>query len=269
MKPLRRFLFASFVGLATLGASFSRVPEAHAEEQAEAFARVIVDEVELRTGPGATFRVIGTARRGETLALDGRPGDGFWLRIVTSDGRIAYVLGAEVQSFAVKPGEANAPSRPGLLAPPPLKDSHAGFNIVGGVLRIPIADGQNRAFGYMEVIPQIVLHESITLNGFVGTALTADGAQLFYGGGATVNLAPSWPLCPFVGLGAGGLSVIPNNDSFVLRKETLYLARAGGGFLLALRGRILTRFEVTNLSLFTTEGLKNAQTFSFGLGAYF
>ena len=121
----------------------------------------------------------------------------------------------------------------------------------------------------MEIVPQIVLHESVTLNGFLGTALTADGAQLFYGGGATVNLAPTWPVCPFVGLGVGQLRVLPNSDSFVLRKESLYLARAGGGFMLALRGRILTRFEVTNVSLFTTEGLKNAQTFSFGLGAYF
>jgi hypothetical protein len=257
---------AALVGLVLAAA----VPtQALAEDRPEAFARVVVDELELRSGPGATFRVIGTAHRGETLALDGRQGEGFWLRIITADGRTAYVLGAQVEPFAVKPGEADAPSRPGVLAPPPLRDTLAGFNIVGGVLRIPIADGSFRGFGYMELVPQLVVHETITLNGFVGAALTADGAQIFYGGGAQVNLAPAWPISPFVGLGVGELRVLPNADSFVLAKERFYLARAGGGFMLALRGRILTRFEVTNASLFTTEGLKNAQTFSFGLGAYF
>ena len=265
----RRRLFGRALVALVLVLALGHAENASAEDRPEAFARVVVDEVELRSGPGATYRVIGTAHRGETLALDGRQGEGFWLRIVTTDGRVAYVQGAEVEPFAVKPGEADAPSRPGLLASPPLRGTVAGFSIVGGVLRIPIADGTFRGFGYMEIVPQIVLHESVTLNGFLGTALTADGAQLFYGGGATVNLAPTWPVCPFVGLGVGQLRVLPNSDSFVLRKESLYLARAGGGFMLALRGRILTRFEVTNVSLFTTEGLKNAQTFSFGLGAYF
>jgi hypothetical protein len=266
---MKRALRALGVLSLVLGTLLGAPSLASAEERPEAFARVVVDEVELRSGPGATFRVIGTAHRGETLALDGRQGEGFWLRIVTDDGRIAYVLGAQVEPFAVRPGESDKPSRPGLLAPPPLRGTIAGFNIVGGVLRIPIADGSFRGFGYMEFIPQIVLHETVTLNGFLGAALTADGAQMFYGGGATINIAPSWPICPFVGLGVGELRVLPNADSFVLKKESLYMARAGGGFMLALRGRILTRFEVTNASLFTTEGLKNAQTFSFGLGAYF
>jgi hypothetical protein len=63
--------------------------------------------------------------------------------------------------------------------------------------------------------------------------------------------------------------VIPQTDSFVLKREDFWVARAGGGILLALRGRILTRFEVTNMTLFTTELLKNAQTYSGGLGVYF
>jgi hypothetical protein len=65
------------------------------------------------------------------------------------------------------------------------------------------------------------------------------------------------------------LTVRPNADSFVLRREDLYLARAGGGFLMALRGRILVRLEVTNLSLFDEDSFKNAQTYSGGFGVYF
>ncbi|MGH7327774.1 MAG: SH3 domain-containing protein, partial [Polyangiaceae bacterium] len=68
-----------------------------ADDDVEAFARVVVDSADLRTGPGVSFRVIYTAHRGETLALDGRPGSGYWLKVILPDGRSAYALGDEVE----------------------------------------------------------------------------------------------------------------------------------------------------------------------------
>jgi hypothetical protein len=254
--------------IAIAAAMITATAEARAAD-ADAFARVIVDAAEIRSGPGVSYRMIYTAQRGETLAIDGRPGSGFWLRVVLPDGRIAYALGDEVQVFAVEPGEPEGPSRPGIFATPPLEGARAGFAIVGGVLSIPVRDGSTEAFGYLEARPSIVVHRTVTLDGFLGNALTSDGAQILYGGGATIHFAPSWAICPFVGIGGGGLSVRPNADSFVLKREDLYVARAGGGVLLALRGRILVRLEATNLTLFDTEGLKNAQTYSGGLGVYF
>ena len=238
-------------------------------EEANAFARVIVDAAELRSGPGISYRSIYNAQRGETLSIDARQGGGFWLKVRLDDGRVAYALGDEVQVFAVKPGEPDGPSRPGLFATPPLEGARAGLAIVGGVLSIPIRDGSTRGFGYLEARPSIVVHRTLTIDGFVGDALTADGSQIFYGGGLTVNFAPSWPVCPFLGIGGGGLHVRPNADSLVLKREDLYLARAGAGVLMALRGRILVRLEVSNLSLFDAESFKNAQTYSGGFGVYF
>jgi hypothetical protein len=195
---------------------------------------------------------------------------GFWLRVVLQDGRTAYALGDEVQPFAVVPGEEGAPSRPGFLAPPPLERSRAGLALVGGMVSIPVEGFGVQRYGYVEARPSIVLHKTVSLEGFVGDALTADGTQLFYGGGASIQLAPGWPVCPFVGLFAGGLSVFPNPSAFVhLQREDLFVARAGGGLLLALRNRILVRIEATNLSLFTPESYKNAQTYAGGLGVYF
>ncbi len=238
-------------------------------EESDAFARVVVDSGELRSGPGISSRVIYTAHRGETFAVDGRQGTGFWLRVILPDGRTAYGLGDEMQVFAVRPGEPDAPSRPGIFATPPLEGASAGFAIVGGVLAIPIRDNTSRAFGYLEGRPSIVVHRTVTLDGYVGNALTADGSQILYGGGAAVHFPPSWPICPFLGIGGGGLTVRPNVDSFVLKREDLYLARAGGGILMALRGRILVRLEVTNMTLFNSESLKNAQTYAGGFGVYF
>lgn len=238
-------------------------------DEPQAFARVVVDAAELRSGPGISYRVIATSNRGETLALDGRQGQGFWLRVLLADGRVAYALGDEVEPFAVKPGEAGAPSRPGLFAPPPLQGARAGLAIVGGILSIPVTDRGQQGFGYLEVRPSLVLHESVSIDGFLGDALTPDGSQILYGAGVTVHLAPTWPLCPFVGIGGGGLSTFPNADSFVLARQDRYVARAGGGLLLALRGRILVRMEVTNLTLFEADSVTNAQTYAGGLGVYF
>jgi hypothetical protein len=244
---------------------------AHAadKDEVEAFARVAVDSADLRTGPGISYRIIHTAHRGETLALDGRPGSGFWLRVLLPDGRAAYALGDEVQPFAVRPGEEGAPSRPGFFAPPPLEGAHGGMAIVGGVFHGPLADGSREAFGYMEIRPQIVLHPTISLDGFLGDAPTSGGQQLLYGAGATVHLFPRWVICPFVGLGGGGLSVLPTSDSFVLRRDDFFVGRAGGGFLMALRNRILVRLEVTNVTLFKADAYRNAQTYAGGFGVYF
>jgi hypothetical protein len=239
------------------------------EPEANAFAQVVTDTAELRTQPGVSSRVIYVAHRGETFAIEGRPSTGYWLRVVLPDGRNAYAFGDEVQPFAVTASGQGAPSRPGFIAPPPLQGSRAGFAMLGGMLSIPVVGGTVQRSGYMEVRASVVLHETMSLEGFAGDGLTTDGSQILYGGGLTIYLAPRWPVCPFVGLSAGGLSVVPSQDSFVLRREDFYIARAGGGLLFALRNRILVRVEVTDVSVFTAESYKNAQTYAGGLGVYF
>lgn len=260
-------LFSTLV--ITSAASVAHAADDPAGEAVDAYARIVVDSADLRTGPGVSFRVIYTAKRGETFAVDGRQGNGFWLRVLLPDGRRAYAMGEQVEPFSVKDGEDKGVSRPGFFAPPPLTGAHAGLALMAGVLHIPIADGTTRWYGYVEARPQLVLDPTLSLEAFVGDGLTADGAQLIYGGGATIYLFPRWALCPFLGLGVGGLSVFPNADSFVLRRTDSFVARAGGGFLFALRNRILVRLEATNMTVFTPDSYANAQTITGGLGVYF
>ena len=261
----RALAFATVVLAAALPVR-ALAAETSSEDRAEAFARVVVDSTDLRTGPGVSFRVIYTAHRGETFALDGRQGGGFWLRVLLPDGRVAYAMGEQVEPFAVTNDEFK---RPGFFAPPPLEGTHGGFAILGGVLNIPGKNGSFQQYGYMEVRPQLVLDKSFSLEAFVGDGLTVDGAQLFYGLTATVFLFPRWVLCPFLSLGGGGLSIVPTADSFVLQRQDLFAARAGGGFLFALRNRILVRIEATNMTLFTANQFYNAQTVVGGFGVYF
>jgi SH3 domain-containing protein len=269
VEVMRGSAAALAVALGLLAPVFAGRVASAAEQEPEAFARVVVDSAELRTSPGVSARVIYVAHRGETFALDGRPSAGFWLKVLLPDGRIAYALGDEVQPFAVNHSDEGAPSRPGFFAPPPLEGSRIGLALVGGVMSIPIVGSGAQRYGYVEARPSIVLHKTVSLEGFVGDALTTDGAQLLYGGGLAVYLAPDWPVCPFVGLWGGGLSVLPNPDSFVLKREDSYVVRVGGGVLFAMRNRILVRIEATNLSVFTASSYKDAQTFAAGLGVYF
>jgi hypothetical protein len=271
-QRLRRWGLGLALSLFTLGlgnALTARSARAAEADSPSAFARITVDAADLRTGPGVSFRVIYTAHRGETLALDGRPGTGFWLRVILPDGRTAYALGDELQTFAVDSREKGAPSRPGVLAPPPLAGARGGLAILGGAAYVPLETGGMRAYGYIEARPSLVLDRTISIDGFVGDVLTSNGKEVLYGVSTSVYFAPSWPLCPFLDLGGGGMSVFPNSDSFVLQRADYYLARAGGGLLLAFRTRIMVRLEATNLTIFNAQTYKNAQTFAGGLGVYF
>lgn len=69
-----RKLLAAFLAMV---ATLLFATSAFAGEEPEAFARVVVDTAELRTGPSISSRTIYTAHRDETFAVDGRQGTGF------------------------------------------------------------------------------------------------------------------------------------------------------------------------------------------------
>lgn len=239
---------------------------ASAAEQVDAFARVVVEETMLRSGPGISHRVVYVAHRGETFIVESRKGSGFWLKVVMPDGRSGWVLGETVQPMAVSANATDRPSTPGFFAPPPLAEARGGLAILGGVL-----DERSRGVsnGYLELRPALVLAPTIGFEPYVGMALTQNGNELLYGGAVSLHFAPDWAIEPYATIGLGGLSTFPNVDQFIMRRETVWAARAGAGFLLALRMRILVRVEASNLTLFTEDSYRNAQIYQGGLGVYF
>lgn len=233
----------------------------------DAFARVVVEETALRSGPGVSHRVVYMAHRGETFVIESRKGAGFWLKVLLPDGRGGWVLGDAVQPIGISENAQDRPAVPGFFAPPPLAEARGGVAILGGALdERSSGAGAN---GYLELRPAIVLAPTVGFEPYVGMALTENGNQLLYGASFTLHLVPDWAVEPYATLGLGGLSTFPNSDQFVLRKETVWAARAGGGLLFALRARILVRVEATNLSFFTEDSYRNAQIYEGGLGVYF
>jgi len=232
---------------------------AESDSEIDAFARVIVAETDLRSGPGVSHRVIHRAERGDTLLIEGREGSGFWLQVTLPDGRIGYVLGDTVEPVAVDADAEDGPTKPGFFAPPALQEARGGFALAGGV---------NDNDGYVEIKPALVLAPAIALEPYLGLALHREGRRLIYGAGATLNLAPDWAIAPFLHVGVGGMHEEPK-DEFLKAERSTFHARAGGGLLISLRWRILVRLEATNMVLFTEDSYENVQTYLGGLGTYF
>ncbi len=248
----------AIVGAMVLLVALCAAAPARADE--EAFARVVVAETELRSGPGVAYRVISRARRGESFVIEKRETSGFWLQVLLPDGRTAFVLGDTVEVVGVDDeGGGEGLSRPGVFAPPALQEARGGFALLGGAYDLD---------GYGEVRPALVLAPAIALEPYVGVALQRDGRRLVYGLAGTLNLAPDWAIAPYVTLGVGRVDENPK-DEFVREDRHWYHARAGGGLLVSLRLRILFRLEATNVVLFTEDDYENVQSYIGGLGTYF
>lgn len=247
--------------------------EARAEE-VEAFARVVVERAEVRSGPGSSYRTIAALERGDTVAVDRRGSDQFWLKVTLDDGRNGWVLGDEIEIYAIHGDEPDKPSRPGIFAPPPLIGAHGGLSMFAGVLGSTIGTRSggtyyNAADGYFEARPAWVLSPSISFEPWGGISRTDDGTLWSAGGWGVIHLLPDLPIDPYLGAGGGGIWTKSNADALVQTNDRLFAARAGGGFLFGLRGRILVRLEATNMTLFTANRFKNMQTYLAGLGVYF
>jgi hypothetical protein len=246
------------VSALTLAALLLAAP-ARAQAPVDAFARVVVYETELRSGPGVSYRVIHRARRGDTFLISTRETKGFWLQVELADGRTAYVLGDTVETLGVGPDEADGPRRPGLFAPPALQEARGGFALMAGIYDRD---------GYAEFRPALVIAPAIAFEPYIGIALEPDARRLIYGGAGTLNLAPDWPIAPFVEIGVGGVLEHPK-DEFVRRERKWFHARAGGGLLISFRLRLLVRLEASNLALFGEDEYENTQAYVAGLGTYF
>ena len=270
MRGLGRFVAgrtAALLGpgvlaLALLGSSAPAHAQSVAErdQELDTVARVVSSSSELRAGPGLAYRVIERAERGDTFFVQGRESTGHWLRVYLADGRTAYLLGDTADTLLASDVGAEGAAAPGVFAPPPLASAHGGLAMTGGVF-----DGD----GYAEIKPALVLTRALALEPYAGLVMGNAGRSLLYGAGATVNLTPDWAVAPFVSVGAGGFTTMPNDDAFLLRKQTLFHGRAGAGLLVSLRWRITLRLEANNTVLFDAAAYRNALSFVGGLGSYF
>jgi hypothetical protein len=229
-------------------------------DKSEVHARVIVEMAPLRTGPGAGFRIVKLATRGETFKVYERATRGYWLRVELSDGSLAFVQGDMVYAHEVGPPSRRARVMAKVFAPPPLLNAHG---------EISVSMGAMNQSGFMAIRPTWLLTPAFGLEANLAASVGASG-RLFLGGiGGIVNLFPHWPIVPFLAGGGGIAYARPNADSFVLEEGTRSMLYAGGGLRFGFRHRIIVRVEGRGYALFTEDDLRAQQEISGGLSAFF
>jgi hypothetical protein len=233
----------------------------HAQAQDRVvYARVVVGTAALRTGPGASFRIVRVASQGDTFPVQERGTRGYWLRVELPDGSLAWIQGDAVYTHEVGPPSRWQRFLGKLFSPPPLLGAHGEVAVTLGTL-----DGS----GFMALRPAWVLGPAFEIEGNLAASVGSSG-RLFIGGvGGLVNVFPSWPIVPFFVVGGGLAQALPNADAFVLSEGTRSTMYGGGGLRFGFRHRIVVRVEGRGYAFFDEGALVAQEEVSGGLSAFF
>jgi hypothetical protein len=237
------------------------------EAAAEAYLRVISQHAPVHTGPGASYREIYVAERGDVLEVLGRGGAGFWFRVELEDGTSGWIFGELVFPFeVVEEGEPGLFRRMGrairraILGPSPVPYSDVEISFSAGVI------DQEGAF---LLRPAWLLDQYFALEGFAGLSPRQDDDLFLAGVGWTLRLMPGAAIGPFLNAGVGAAHIRPKGDNFTQEPETLMALAAGGGFEITFKKQITIRLDYRNWTVFDPDQASNGQELSGGLAIFF
>lgn len=241
---------------------------APAVAHAEAFVRVLVQRAKIRTGPGAGFRTMFVADRGEVLGVRGRGTRGFWYKVELPDGTTGWVHGEQVIPFEVVDdegevgvfGRAWRATKGAILGPSPVPYADVELSFSAGTL------GGEGLFLFR---PAWIVDPMFAIEAFLGESPRAQETLLLGGLGWTLRLAPGGPVGPYVHAGVGAGHFSPKEDAFTLEPRTLMVLAAGGGLEITLKKRITLRADFRNWTFFDENEAANAQEYSGGLAIFF
>lgn len=231
------------------------------------YARVIVDRVDLRSGPGATFRRVWVGSSGDVFAITERGTHSYWFRVELPDGTQAYVPGDAVYVHELSADEAHRGRiLPELFAPPALP--HAVGELAFGFGALGIS-GAGFGGGLMAIRPAINLAPELAIEATLAASV-GDGGRLFLGSlGGLVNLFPTSPVVPFFAVGGGIARSDPNADSFLLQAGWRGAMYAGGGLRIGFRYRITLRLEARSWVFYDENTFSEQEEVSGGLTVFF
>jgi hypothetical protein len=234
---------------------------------ADAYLRVISQRAPVHSGPGATYREVYEAERGDVFEVIERGTTGFWFKVVLDDGTTGWILGDLVFPYEGTPSGGGALARLGrairraILGPPPI--GH------GADVELSFSAGILDREGMFVLRPAWVIDPYWSVEGFAG--LSPRGQKDIFVGGLswTLRLAPGAALGPFVNAGTGGAHIRPKADNFVDREESLFALVAGGGFEITFKKQITLRLDFRNWTLFDPNKASNGQEYTGGLAIFF
>jgi hypothetical protein len=234
---------------------------------ADSYLRVISQRAPVHTGPGAGYRELYVAERGEVFPVLQRGGDGFWFRVALEDGTTGWVLGELVFPFEVvdeeEPGAFRRMGRAirrAVLGPSPVPTADVEISFSAGAL-----DGE----GAFLLRPAWLLDPYFAVEGFAGLSPRRDDDLFLAGLGWTLRLVPGAALGPFLHAGVGAAHLRPKADNFRSDPTTLLALGAGGGFEITFKKQITIRLDYRNWTIFDPDQASNGQELSGGLAIFF
>lgn len=248
--------------LALIAAALGCLPAvAAADDDAEPYARVIVEHATVRAGPGVGFRSVYQAQRGQVFPLRARASEGYWFQIELPDSTVGWIAGDTVYNHEVGDEEAHGGRfLPWLLAPPPLPGARGEIAITAGLL------GEG---GMLAVRPTVLLDPAFGFELSAGAAVAAGGRLLMSTVGPIVNVFPSSPVVPFATLQGGVTISSPNADTFLLDSGGLATLSAGIGLRIGFRYRLTLRLEAREHVFFEADRRVAEKELSAGLTVFF
>ena len=272
MAASARVVGLALVALAVGVAWPARADEPVAAATAEAapggvYARVIVDRVELRSGPGSTFRRTWVGGRGDVFPITERGTHAYWFRVELPDGTQAYVPGDAVYAHELSAEEASGGRfLPEVFAPPALPHAVGELAFAFGVLGI---SESGIGGGFMGIRPAINVSPEFAIEATLAASV-GDGGRLFVGAlGGLVNIFPTSPVVPFLAVGGGFARSDPNADTFLLRAGWRGAMYAGGGLRIGFRYRITLRLEARAWVFLDENEVSEQEEVSGGLTVFF
>jgi hypothetical protein len=233
---------------------------------ADAYLRVIAQDAPVYSGPGASYRDIYDAHRGQVFEVIERGTRGYWYRIVLDDGTTGWILGELVFPFEVGPEEeAGALSRLGrrirraILGPSPLPYADVELSFSAGLL-----DRE----GLFLLRPALIVVATCA-RGLRGLSPRAQTDVFLGGAGWTLRLAPGAAVGPFVHASIGAAHIRPKADNFTDQEETLASLDAGGGFEITFKKQITLRTDYRRWVLFDQNRSESGNEFTGGLAIFF
>jgi hypothetical protein len=233
---------------------------------ADPYVRVLTSSAVVRTGPGAGFREMHTARRGEVLAVAERGTRGYWFRVELEDGSSGWIHGDVVAPFEVEEGRPGLLARAwrgfrgALLAPSPVPYADVELSFSAGVL------GDDGLFLFR---PGWLVDPYFAIEGFVGQSPAAQEQVLLAGVGWTLRLVPGATIGPYLHASVGVEHRVPKADAFALESRTRMAFDAGGGFEITIKKRITLRADYRHWVFFDENEADDAEEISGGLAIFF
>lgn len=234
---------------------------------ADAYVRVLAQTAAVHSGPGAGYREIFVAERGQVYQVVERGTRDFWLKIELDDGTSGWILGDVVFPFEV--GASSPPhafTRMGraikraLLGPSPVPYADIGIAFSAGIL-----DRE----GVFVLRPSWLVDPYWAIEAFGGLSPRAEQDLFLAGLGFVLRLAPGAVVGPYASIGLGGAYLRPKADNFIDPEETLMALGAGGGLEITFKKQITLRLDARNWSLFDQNTTSNGQEYSGGLAIFF